>query len=58
MTMLYVDLDTLPGEDSDGEWEGRSFYCGRCMAKYAQQEHKEDYQDPPCKTHSRQYPSQ
>ena len=32
-------------EESEGEWEGKSFYCARCAAKYAVQGHKEDYHE-------------
>ncbi|CAK9050537.1 unnamed protein product [Durusdinium trenchii] len=31
--------------ESEGEWEGKSFYCARCSAKFAEQGHKEDYHE-------------
>ncbi|CAL1154810.1 unnamed protein product [Cladocopium goreaui] len=35
----------LGSYESEGEWEGKSFYCARCAAKYAVQGHKDDYHE-------------
>ena len=32
-------------KESEGEWDGKNFYCARCSAKLAVQGHKEDYHE-------------
>lgn len=40
-----AEVEPTAAEESEGEWEGKNFYCARCAAKFAVQGHKEDYHE-------------
>lgn len=41
----WVLLAHCLAKESEGEWDGKNFYCARCSAKLAVQGHKEDYHE-------------